>query len=59
MSAPQRPPARPRHTRTGCRRYGGCTPDNRCPEHRVDVDPPQLGKLLRRFTAGVEKGRTR
>lgn len=31
---------------TGCRRYGGCRPDARCPEHRVDVDPPRLGVLL-------------
>lgn len=28
-----------------------CVPDNRCPEHRVDVDPTPLSDLLQAFTA--------
>lgn len=40
---------------TGCRRYGGCRPDARCPEHRIDVDPQPIGELVRRWLA--ERGR--
>jgi hypothetical protein len=29
----------------GCRAWGGCTPDNRCAEHR-DSDPTPLSELL-------------
>lgn len=29
-----------------CRRYGGCRPGQRCPEHREDVDPLPLAELL-------------
>ena len=28
----------------GCRAWGGCTPDDRCVEHR-DADPQQIGEL--------------
>ncbi|MEH1013062.1 hypothetical protein V6U90_08115 [Micromonospora sp. CPCC 206060] len=34
---------------TGCRRYGGCLPGARCPEHRIDVDPEPLAELLARY----------
>lgn len=57
MSARQRPPARPRSVRpTGCRRWGGCRPESRCPEHRVDVDPPRVGTLLHKFIPDVQQG---
>lgn len=29
----------------GCRAWGGCTPDNRCAEHR-DSEPQPIGDLL-------------
>ncbi|MFV2102813.1 hypothetical protein [Micromonospora sp. LOL_024] len=29
----------------GCRAWGGCTPDDRCAEHR-DTDPQPVGELL-------------
>lgn len=31
-----------------CRDSGGplCTPDARCPAHRIDVDPPTVGDML-------------
>lgn len=29
-----------------------CKPDNRCPEHRVDVDPPTVGDILRSLAGG-------
>ncbi len=38
MTAPRQPAT--------CRSYGGCIPDARCPEHRVDVDPQPIGDLL-------------
>ncbi|WKU03860.1 hypothetical protein [Micromonospora sp. HUAS LYJ1] len=50
MSAPGYTPARP--VVTGCRRYGGCRPEARCPEHRVDVDPPSIGELIREIAQG-------
>lgn len=59
MSAAKRPPARTGTRRTGCRRWGGCRPENRCAEHRVDVDPPRVGTLLRKFISDVEMSRTR
>ena len=34
------------HTAPGCRAWGGCTPDDRCAEHRIDADPAPLAELL-------------
>ncbi|MFG1800207.1 hypothetical protein ACGFI4_08540 [Micromonospora carbonacea] len=44
---------RPTGQRTGCRRYGGCRPDARCPEHRVDVDPTPIGAIIRQILQGA------
>lgn len=38
---------------SSCRATGGCTPDARCDEHRVERDPPRLGDLLARVFPGA------
>lgn len=39
--------------RSYCRRDGWlCTLEDRCDEHRVDVDPETVGDLLRRLFPG-------
>ena len=35
----------------GCRRYGGCTPALRCPEHRGAATPTPIGDLIARALA--------
>lgn len=36
----------------GCRAWGGCTPDDRCAEHR-DTEPQRLGDILGQALAAL------
>ena len=42
----------------GCRAWGGCTPDDRCPEHR-DAEPEQVGDLAAALIAALRPDRPR
>lgn len=37
----------------GCRRYGGCRPGRRCPEHRQTTPPPRVGDLVAQVLARI------
>lgn len=39
-----------------CRTRGGCTPGNRCPEHR-DAQPEQIGALAVQLVAAMRPDR--
>lgn len=34
---------------TGCRRYGGCMPGSRCPEHRGQQATEPVGAIIARL----------
>lgn len=42
----------------GCRAWGGCTPDDRCPEHR-DAEPEQVGDLAATLIGALRPDRPR